>query len=267
MKHEKKKISYFYGPVFSWRLGSSLGIDPVSTARKTCTFDCVYCQLGNRRATTKKRKVFVPVRKIISEFKALQPLLSKDKIINYITFSGMGEPTLAGNLGRTIAKLKSITGIPIAVLSNSSLINNQKVRRELKKADYVVLKLDAPDERLFEKINRPGKRVKFKNIFTGLKKFSREYKGKFALQIMFVKENKNSAKRLARLVREIKPDEVQINTPLRPCAARPLSREEIKAVKKYFKGMRMRAVYDASRKKARALSKTATLKRRPSVKN
>jgi len=121
----KKQYKYIYGPVPSWRLGSSLGIDPLSAKDKICSFDCIYCQIGKTTIHTKKRKVFVSAEQLIEELKSLPPV-----DIDYITFSGRGEPTLAKNLGEMIAEVKKIRKEPVAVLTNASLLYDKEVRED-----------------------------------------------------------------------------------------------------------------------------------------
>ena len=132
-----KKYQYIYGPVSSWRLGSSLGVDPLSQKEKICSFDCLYCQLGKTRILTETRKLYVSKEDILKEFQDL-PDISTD----YITFSGRGEPTLAENLGQMISAVKAIRPEPIAVITNSSLMGRQDVREEISGADFVICKLD-----------------------------------------------------------------------------------------------------------------------------
>jgi len=234
----QNKYRYIYGPVSSWRLGSSLGVEIVSREKKICTFDCVYCQAGKIDIFKDKREVFVPTERIIEEIRALPPLK-----IDYITFSGRGEPTLAKNLGEVIKKVKKLRREKVAVITNSSLIDRADVEQDLKLADLVMLKLDAPSEELFLKINRPVRAVKFDKMLGGIKRFRSLYKGRLALQIMFMEENKERANDLAELAREINPDEIQLNTPLRPCKVKPLSREEMAAIEDYFKAMNFVSVY------------------------
>lgn len=257
MKKKHKNFKYIYGPVSSWRLGSSLGIDPISGKRKVCTFDCIYCQLGRTEVFKDKREIFIPTEKLIEEIKSLPPIK-----IDYITFSGRGEPTLAKNLGEMIKEIKKIKKERIAVITNSSLIDRKDVQKDLSLADFVMLKLDVPIETLFTKINRPMQDIEFSKILKGIKEFKSIYKGKVGLQIMFIDENKDYAKDLARLAREINPDEVQINTPLRPCKVRPLSRKELDIIKRFFEGMRVLSVYEGEKKIVETFSKTGTLKRR-----
>lgn len=255
----KKNYKYIYGPVASWRLGSSLGIDPVSQAEKVCTFDCVYCQAGEKQASAKEREIFVPAKAIIEEIVSLPPVN-----IDYITFSGKGEPTLAKNLGEIIGEIRKIRKERIAVITNASLISRRDVQQDLRLTDFVMAKLDACSGDLLGKINRPSGIIGFNNILRGIDEFRIGYKGRFALQIMFVEGNKGFAEKIADIARTIKPDEVQLNTPLRPCLVKPLAKKDMDEIKKYFDGMNIVSVYDADRKKTEALNKEDTLKRRGS---
>lgn len=234
-----------------------MGIDPVSTQGKICNFDCIYCQVGKTTIFTDTRKIFIPTKNIMDEIKGLPPLN-----IDYITFSGAGEPTLAKNLGRLIKEIKKIRKEKIAVLSNSSLIYRKDVQRDLLSADFVAAKLDAHLQNLFSKINRPQKALKLDKVVRGIKAFKKKFKGTLALQIMFVKENKQYAKEIAKLAKEINSDEIQINTPTRPCGVKPLSETELKNIVQYFKDMNYVSVYGTKRKKVEAIDKKATMKRR-----
>lgn len=257
----KKNYKYIYGPVPSWRLGSSLGIDPISVDKgKACSFDCIYCQLGQTSTLSKDRKIFVPAAKIIEEINSLPPLK-----IDYITFAGTGEPTLAKNLGQMIKAIKKIRKEKIAILTNSSLMDREDVQKDLLLVDFVMAKLDVCSQDLLVRINQPLKTIKFDTIVKALKEFKDRYKGKLALQIMFFKENQKQAKEIARIAKEINPDEVQINTPLRPCAILPLSRTELNVIKNYFKGLNSISVYEGKKKKVKPVSKEDTLRRRGKV--
>lgn len=255
----EKKFNYIYGPVSSWRLGCSLGIDPISKEKKICSFDCIYCQLGKTRFFCSERKIFVPTREIIKEIKSLPPFK-----IDYITFSGRGEPTLAKNLGEMIKVIRKIRKEKIAVITNASLIDRPSVQGDLKLADLVMLKIDAHSKDLFSKINRPMKCISFDKILRGIREFRSIYKGKLALQMMFVKENKDWAWELARLAERIGADEVQLTTPLRPCAVRPLTKKEMDVVKKSFKLIKAVSIYDVKKKSVKFIDREATFKRRGS---
>ena len=256
----KKHFKYIYGPVPSWRLGSSLGIDLLSGKEKACTFDCIYCQLGKTKSLTTKRRLYVPTEKVIQEIKALPRVQ-----IDYITFSGRGEPTLAINLGEAIKAIRKLRKEPIAVLTNSSLMHRKDVREELSLVDLVAVKLDADSQKFLKLINQPANKIKFTTILKGIKQFRKEYQGKLALQIMFMDKNKDIAKNIAKLAESIQPDEIQINTPRRPCAIKPLSRKAILEIKKHFSEINAFSLYDAKRKKVRPVSAKDTMLRRGKV--
>jgi len=255
-----KNYKYIYGPVPSWRLGRSLGIDPISQSKKVCTFDCVYCQIGGKGVLTDERKAFVPVKAIIEELSYL-PALE----IDYITFSGTGEPTLAENLGQMMKAVRQVREEKIAVLTNSSLMHREDVCKDLFMADFVVAKLDAPSPNIFERVNRPLKNININTIIKAIKDFRSCYIGKLALQIMFTEANKAYASDIAQLAKTIKPDEIQINTPLRPCKVKPLPKQELDTIKEYFQGLPAVSVYDAHIKEVTPVSKKDTLKRRGKV--
>lgn len=254
-------MSIIYGPVASWRLGRSLGIDLLSVKEKTCSFNCIYCQLGRTVHLVSERREFVSLAELTRE------LDSATKIeADYVTFSGTGEPTLASNLGRAIEIVRSIVQLPIAVLTNSSLMPSEDVCRELSKADVVVAKLDAPNEELFTLMNRPVSGLHFRNIVEGIKNFRDEYKGKLALQMMFIAANKDYASAMAMVAADISPDEVQINTPLRPCGADPLSPEEVALIQQRFVNFKnVVTVYETPRHEVTPLSLGETLWRRPKL--
>jgi len=253
-------FKYIYGPVPSWRLGSSLGVDPLSKKKKVCTFDCIYCQLGKTKNFTRERKVFVSSHDVIKEIKSLPPIK-----IDYITFSGTGEPTIARNLSSMISSVKIIRNEKIAILTNSSLMDRVEARSALLHVDFVIAKLDACSEDSLKLINRPMPGITFDAIVNGIKEFSAEYTGKLALQIMFIDKNKDKAEELADLAREIGPYEVQINTPLRSCGVKPLPNEELLEIKEYFKNLNPICVYEASHKEIFAISTEDTLRRRGKI--
>ncbi len=239
-------MNLIYGPVSSWRLGKSLGVDIINEENsKVCSFDCVYCSLGETSRKTVKRKKFVNKGQIEKELKNLPDDIKPD----VFTISGTGEPTLAKNLGSMITLIRKHSTIPIAVITNSSLMNREKVREEISKADIVVGSLDSPNSEIFKKINEPHPKISFKNMVEGMKKFSKDYEGFFSLETMFVQKNKDSSKKIAEIASKIEPDEIQINTPLRISHARPLSREEIKEVEKDFRKLKYRSVYDSEKPK------------------
>jgi wyosine [tRNA(Phe)-imidazoG37] synthetase (radical SAM superfamily) len=253
--------SIIYGPVSSWRLGRSLGVDLVSTKGKTCSFDCIYCQLGRTIHSLAERREFVTIARLARELEAVRNIA-----VDYVTFSGLAEPTLASNLGQAIALIKSFLGHPVAILTNSSLMPREDVRQELGQADVVVAKLDAPNEELFRHINRPKVMHTLGEIIRGIRLFREEYRGKLALQMMFIEANKKYAAEMARMAKELLPDEVQINTPLRPCAVQPLLPEDLATIRQEFSGLQsVITVYEASRPEVTPLDLGETLQRRPKL--
>lgn len=257
----KTAFRYIYGPVPSWRLGASLGIDPLSQEGKICSFDCIYCQLGRTPFYTTERRLYVSSDEVIRELTRMPAVP-----IDFITLSGRGEPTLAANLGELIGKIKKIRRERLAVLTNASTMWREDVRVELLGADFVVAKLDAFSPESLQAINRPAPGTAFEQVLTGLKQFRNAYGGRLALQIMFIDENKDDAGELAALARGIQPDEVQINTPLRPSRVKPLSREVLAAITPCFRDLKAVSVYE-SRVKAgvKPLSGEDTIKRRGKV--
>ena len=203
-------ISSVYGPVDSWRVGKSLGIDLIMDP-STCSFNCTYCQLGFIEKITKERKLFVETTKVISDFKA-----SDWKEADVITFSGSGEPTLATNIGEVISGIKKITDKPIAILTNATLLNSPQVITDVLNADIISVKLDAPNDKTLKEINRPREGIDLDLILSGIQKLKKEFHGKLQVQIMFMPQNKNQIEELAKLLNKIKPDEIALNTPTRP---------------------------------------------------
>jgi wyosine [tRNA(Phe)-imidazoG37] synthetase (radical SAM superfamily) len=199
---------------------------------------------------------------VVKELDELPPLN-----LDYITFSGTGEPTLAANLGDMIGKVKARFNKPVAVLTNSSLLQDPQVRQELSQADLVVAKLDAPNEELFQLINRPTNGVSFSLVVNGIKRFQQEYPGKLALQIMFIPQNKGYAAQMAALAKEIDPIEVQVNTPLRPSPVTPLPPAELAEIKELFHPLKVYSVYEVDRPQTLPLDRKATEERRPASDN
>jgi len=184
---------------------------------------------------------------------------------DYATFSGVGEPTLASNLGQAISIVKSTLHLPVAVLTNSSLMPREDVRRDLAEADVVVAKVDAPEEELFRRVNRPFGGYSLDEILQGIKLFRENYQGKIAIQMMFVEVNKRYAKEMAEIARSLSPDEVQLNTPVRPCGVEPLSPPEMAAIKEEFQNLNVVEVYDALTPEAISVNAFETLRRRPEL--
>jgi wyosine [tRNA(Phe)-imidazoG37] synthetase (radical SAM superfamily) len=208
-----------YGPVPSWRFGASLGIDPIFET-STCSFNCIYCQLGNIQKVTSVVKVYVPTKKVIEDF---QEAFNKNEKIDVITFSGSGEPTLAENLGDIILGIRNIApSIPQYILTNATLLDNPAVVKNLNLLDKVILKLDAGNEESFQLINRPDEGITLEGVVQGILNFKKQYKGSIEVQTMFMPINTSDIETYANLIKKINPELVQLNTPKR---AYPLSWE------------------------------------------
>ncbi len=214
---------YIYGPVPSRRLGRSLGIDLVPF--KACTYDCVYCQLGRTTARTIARREDAPVPAILEE---LEERLSSGPTPEYISLAGSGEPTLHGGIGRLIAGIKRITRIPVAVITNGSLLWEREVADALMSADLVVPSLDAGDAGMFERINRPHPAIGFDRMVDGLADFAGRFPGPVWLEVMLLaglNDNDEATGKIARLTARVRPARIQLNT-----VSRPPSEETARAV-------------------------------------
>jgi wyosine [tRNA(Phe)-imidazoG37] synthetase (radical SAM superfamily) len=229
-----------YGPVESWRFGRSLGVDPLAARAKTCPFSCIYCQYGETRHPTTRRRTWVTAEQLEADLERLGPIR-----VDSVTFAGLGEPTLAANLAELAIVMRRHFSEPLIILTGSALMSRADARRELGSFDTVVAKLDAPDEALFRRINRPcsAYRASLCGIVDGLERFRKAFAGKLALQIMLVQANVHAAPRLAELARGLEPDEVQLNTPLQPALGGPISAIEMAGVRGAFSGLPVRSVY------------------------
>jgi len=229
-------MKHIFGPVPSRRLGASLGIDIIPD--KTCSYDCVYCQLGRTTNKTIERKEYVQNDAIIVELKSLLSTLeSPRKAIDYITFSGSGEPTLNSAIGNLSREFKIITDIPIAVLTNGSLLYREDVRDALSNADLVVPSLDAVTEEVFQKVNRPHPSLTIEKVIDGIKEFSNSFNGEIWLEIMLVKginDGQEEIERMAEVAADMNLAKIQLNTVIRPPTekfALPLNAEEMQQIK------------------------------------
>lgn len=210
MTTKSLQVSPVYGPVRSWRYGNSLGIDPICEI-STCSFNCVYCQLGDIQVVTSERREFIPTERLIEDLKRVDW-----SQVDVVTFSGSGEPTLATNLGAMIAHLKKTYRIPVHVLTNATLFHLPEVRRAVGEADVVSCKLDAGTEAMFQRVNRPAPGITLAGIVNNIRALRAEYRGRIELQVMFLPMNHGELEAMIPLIREIAPDEVQLNTPRRP---------------------------------------------------
>ncbi len=223
---------YTYGPVPSRRLGFSLGIDIIP--HKHCSFDCIYCQLGKTIHKTILRKEYTPAEEILDELRAV---LRTDIHANYLTFSGSGEPTLHKRIGYLIDELKKITQIPVAVLTNGSLLYLPEVKHDLINADLVAPTLCTANAEVFKKIHRGHAALDIDKIIQGYVEFRKIYKGKIWLEVMIVRginDEPRQLEELHRVIETINPDKIHLNTVVRPPSekyAQPVSQEALKRYK------------------------------------
>lgn len=219
-------FNYVFGPVPSRRLGRSLGVDLVPY--KYCPLDCVYCQVGATTVKTLERQEFVPLDAVLAE---IHRKLASGAAPDYITLSGSGEPTLYGRLGELIGGIKAMTSVPVAVLTNGTLLWNPEVRRELIGADLVVPSLDAADKSLFQRVNRPHPDLDLDRVIEGLIAFRAEFTHQLWLEVFLLADaTDEEVERIAQCARRIQPDRVQLNTVARPPtepSALPMSAERL----------------------------------------
>jgi len=210
-------MKYIYGPVQSRRLGLSLGV--TLTPHKVCDFDCVYCQLGKTSSFACERKEYVPVSEVLEELRQwFENNPQEAKRLTFVTISGSGEPTLNINIGRFITGIKKMTDIPVSIITNSSLLWQEQVRKDIIGADLIVPSLDAATEEVFRKIDKPQSQIKISDIINGLIALRKEFKGKIWLEVMLVKGINDSIEHIRQLketIEKIVPDKVQLNSPVR----------------------------------------------------
>ncbi|WP_300369684.1 GTPase ObgE [Brachyspira sp.] len=231
----KLKTKRVFGPVVSKRLGNSLGIDVIP--HKTCSYNCIYCQLGSEENTKTNLANYYSVDEIIYE---LKEALLNNKNIDYITFAGSGEPTLYKDLKKLIYEIKQITDIPVCIITNGSLLYKQEMRSDLLMADLVIPSLDAGNIDTFKIIDQPDNEIDFDKMVNGLIEFRRVFKGEYWLEVFLLKDINDSDEELddiIKIVNQIKPDIVQLVTATRRTSsdkAKALSNEEMQRAKKYF---------------------------------
>ncbi len=211
-------MSFVFGPVPSRRLGQSLGIDPIPL--KTCNWNCVYCQLGRSTPLVNERKNYYVPEAILAEVQAALAA-HRPGDIDWITFVGSGEPTLHSSLGLLIRQVKTLTDLPVAVITNGSLLYLPEVRQELSAADAVLPTLDAGNAQLYRQINRPWPRLTLERLLDGLTAFRQVYHGQLWIEVMLVKglnDTEDALRGIATALRSIEPDQVHIVLPTRPPA-------------------------------------------------
>ncbi|HUI40062.1 MAG TPA: radical SAM protein [Methanothrix sp.] len=235
-------MSYLFGPVLSRRLGLSMGVDLLKY--KTCNLDCVYCELGRTVWLTRCRGRFVPPEKVLREIRA-----RRNDAFDHLTFAGSGEPTLSSDLGKIVRAAKKVVDVPVAVITNSTLLTSPTVRRELASADVILPSLDAATAKIFQRINRPAQDLQIDAIIDGLKALRNEFGGEIWLEVMLVKGvNEEEAELISRAAESTSPDRIQLNTVVRPPAepVLPLSEDEMQGMLEIFPGAELIPDWDWS---------------------
>jgi len=216
-------MSFVFGPVPSRRLGVSLGVDIVP--RKYCTLDCIYCEVCKTDKLTVSRQDFYDTNEIIEDVKKIYSKIKEN--IDVVTITGSGEPTLNKSFDVIVKKLKTFVYHPIALLTNSTLFYDNKVRQQAMVFDIIVPSLDAADLKTFQMINRPAQEINFHNMINGLVDFSKSYRGKLFVEVLLIKRVNDSLSHLTKLVdiiNSLKYDVVQLNTAFRPTAYKNVQR-------------------------------------------
>jgi len=235
-------MGYLFGPVLSRRLGLSMGVDLLKY--KTCNLDCVYCELGRTACKTSCRDRFVPRQKVLKEIE-----LRRNEPFDHLTFAGSGEPTLSLDLGEIVARAKEIVDSPVAVITNSTLLSNPAVRKEVAAADVVLPSLDAASQTAFQAINRPASGLLAAEMIQGLKDFRKEFSGEIWLEVMLVRGiNDQEAELIARAAESTEPNRIQLNTVVRTPAepVEALSEEEMQRMLEIFPGAELIPDWDWS---------------------
>ena len=207
---------HVYGPVPSRRLGRSLGIDLVPF--KTCTYDCIYCQLGRTTCKTSRMKAYVPVAAVLDE---LARSLESGPPPDYIGLAGSGEPTLHSGIGEVIDGIRRLTPIPVAVLTNGSMLWSPEVRAALAQADLILPSLDAGNPQTFQRVNRPHPDIPFERLVNGLLAFAEGSRARIWLEVFVLRgvtDRPAEIAQIAAIVARIRPARVQLNTVCRPPA-------------------------------------------------
>jgi wyosine [tRNA(Phe)-imidazoG37] synthetase (radical SAM superfamily) len=209
-------MSCVFGPVPSWRLGRSLGVDPVPL--KTCNWNCVYCQLGRTRPLVHERCDGVPVDTVRRELREALVVHAPGEV-DWVTFVGSGEPLLHSRFGDLLRAAKAMSDLPVALITNGSLFCRPEVRSEVASSDAVLPTLDAGTPELYRRINRPHPALGFDRHLEGLVALRDEYPGRIWLEVMLIEDANDTdaaLESLASCIAWIRPNEVHLNVPTRP---------------------------------------------------
>jgi wyosine [tRNA(Phe)-imidazoG37] synthetase (radical SAM superfamily) len=243
-KSQAMKYKYLFGPVPSRRLGVSLGVDLVP--HKVCNLDCVYCEIGHTTKLTNDRMNYIPSEKVTEE---LDHYIANNPELDYVTFSGAGEPTLNQGIGKIVKHLK--TNYPdynIALITNSILFSNPEVRKEILDVDLILPSLDAASYEVFEKINRPQKNINYDEVINGLIDLRKEFAGEIWLEFFLIEginDGDEELSKMKEIVTKINPDILQLNSLDRPGTeswVKPMPKEKMEGIKAFFQPQNTRII-------------------------
>jgi len=266
------KYKHLFGPVPSRRLGISLGVDLVP--HKVCSLNCIYCEVGRTTNLTTKRKEYIPLDAVLRE---LKHYLNQKPELDYITFSGAGEPLLHNGIGKVITFIKeNYPHYKLAILTNSTLLYDENVRNEILGIDLLLPSLDAVSDNVFKKLNRPNSKLDNNKIIDGLIKFRNNLSGKIWLEVFIVpgmNDTKTELDLLKSAITKIKPDSVQLNTLDRPGTEswlEPASKQKLEEIADFFEPLLVEIIAKfKSRNKVKSYHRNIeqqiieTIKRRP----
>jgi len=266
------KYQHLFGPVPSRRLGISLGVDLVP--HKVCSLNCIYCEVGRTTNLTIERKEYIPLADILRE---LEHYLNQKPELDYITFSGAGEPLLHNGIGTVISFIKdNYPMYKLAILTNSTLLYEENIRKEILGIDLLLPSLDAVSDLVFKKLNRPNSKLDNNKIIDGLIKFRSNFKGKIWLEVFIVpglNDTKAELDHLKNTIIKINPDSVQLNTLDRPGTESwlaPASKRKLEEIADFFEPLPVEIIAKfKSRNKVTSYHKNIeqqiieTIKRRP----
>ncbi|MFC1886335.1 radical SAM protein [Thermodesulfobacteriota bacterium] len=223
-----QKYKYLFGPVPSRRFGRSLGVD--LTPYKTCSLDCIFCQLGRTTNKTVVRQEYASIESVLNE---LAEWFETPEKADYITLSGSGEPTLHSEFGTVLDFIRSHSKIPAVLLTNGTMLHLPEVREAASHADVVKVSLSAWNQSSYEWVNRPHPHLRFDQLIDGQKAFRKHFKGQLWMEVFLVdaiNSTPSDVQKIAALAELIQPDRIHLNTVVRPGAedfARALSRERM----------------------------------------
>ncbi|MDF0589739.1 radical SAM protein [Candidatus Methanocrinis natronophilus] len=259
-------MSHLFGPVPSRRLGLSLGVDLLPF--KTCTLDCVYCQLGRTTCLTLDREEHVSTAEVLAEIRTRAEAVDqgREAKFDYLTLAGSGEPLLHRGLEDFIRGAKEAVDKPVALLTNGTLFFREEVRREVLEADLIIPSLDAATAVTFQRVNRPHSDLSIEEVIEGLVRLREEYSGEIWLEVMLVSGfNDSEAPLIAEAAEKIDPDRIQLNTVVRPPAepVQPLSPVEMVEILEVFSGAEVIAEWTREGSKGTGALIIDLLARRP----